>query len=170
MHRINAILQNPFFLKCVEQNEIREKNRRFCRHDKQHLIDVARICYILMLEEQTPGMLIPGLERKHGKEVVYAAGLLHDIGRWQQYDTGEDHALVGARLAIGILRDAGFTESEIEIITNAISRHRSGASGRGVMGEYLRRADDLSRPCWKCKVQDECKKYKQMATSRGLLY
>lgn len=170
MCRINAILKNSFFKECVRLNKVREKNRRFCCHDRQHLIDVARICYILMLEEQTTGMLIPGLGGKKAQEVIYAAGLLHDIGRWQQYDTGEDHAVVSARLATGILKDAGFSGPEIEITTRAIYRHRSGSTGGGVLGEYLRRADDLSRPCWKCEVRDECKKIDRMPVSGGLLY
>jgi len=170
MSRIDKILNHPFFQEFVALNYAREKNRRFCRHDKQHLIDVARICYILVLEGQLEVELIPGAARKQVQEVVYAAGLLHDIGRWQQYDTGEDHALVSARLAVGILKDAGFSNLEIELTTRAIARHRSGATGGGVLGECLRRADDLSRPCRACKVRDECKKLDRMETAKGLIY
>lgn len=170
MHRIYKILKNAFFQKCLALNCSREENRRFCRHDWQHLIDVARICYILVLEEQAAGEIIPGAGKEQIKEVVYAAGLLHDIGRWQQYDTGEDHALVGAQLAEGVLKDAGFDGEEIALIVRAISRHRTGAAGGGPLGEYLRRADDLARPCWKCEARDECKKLARMETAGGLLY
>lgn len=168
--RVKALLSHPLFQKYIARNESRERNRPFCRHDWQHLIDVARICYMLVLEAQMDSGAFPGWGRQELRDVVYAAGLLHDIGRWRQYDTGEDHALAGACLAGDILLDAQFSQREMDVITSAIANHRSGSRGGGALGEALRRADDLSRPCWRCDALDECRKKDWMPTVQGLVY
>ncbi len=171
VQRIKRILQHQFFQVCLSFNQEREQNRYFCRHDLQHLLDVARICYILVLEEGALESIITGnTARQKIKEVVYAAALTHDMGRWVQYDTGEDHALVGAGFAEEVLKETGFCRTEIEVITGAVSSHRSGATSGGVLGQYLRRADDLSRPCWQCEARDACKKLHRMEAASGLVY
>ena len=38
---------------------------------------------------------------------------LHDIGRWRQYETGEDHSIIGAEMAEEILGRAVFSPQEI---------------------------------------------------------
>ncbi len=43
----------------------------YCRHGLEHLLDVARISYIQVLED--------GLD--YDENVLYAAALLHDIGK-----------------------------------------------------------------------------------------
>ena len=58
-----------------------EKNRIFCRHGMDHLMDVARIAYIENLEKNC------GIS----KEIIYGAALLHDIGRYLQYTEGIPH-------------------------------------------------------------------------------
>ena len=40
--------------------------------------------------------------------MIYAAGLLHDIGRYEQMKKGTPHHLAGARLAERILTDCDF--------------------------------------------------------------
>mgnify|MGYP001397716209 CR=1 FL=1 len=171
VQRIKRILQHQFFQACLSFNQERERNRIFCCHDLKHLTDVARICYILVLEEDAGKKIISDhTGREKIKEVVYAAALTHDMGRWVQYDTGEDHALAGAGLAERVLKETGFRSSEIEVITDAVLNHRSGATGGGILGEYLRRADDLSRPCWQCEARDACKKLHRMETAAGLVY
>lgn len=171
VQRIKRILQHQFFQACLSSNQEREKNRYFCCHDLQHLLDVARICYILVMEENAGESIMFGdTGHQKIKEVIYAAALTHDMGRWVQYDTGEDHARVGAGFAERILKETGFGRTEIEVITGAILNHRSGATGGGILGEYLRRADDLSRPCWQCEARDACKKLHRMETAAGLVY
>lgn len=56
------------------------------------------------------------------RDVIYAAALLHDIGRLQQYLTGEDHAAAGMRTAQEILRDTAFSASEQQAILQAVSQ------------------------------------------------
>ena len=89
-----------------------EKDRIFCRHGVEHLLDVARIAYIENLEKNS------GLS----KEIIYGAALLHDIGRYLQYTEGIPHEKAGADLAGEILKDCGFTGKEQEEILGAISR------------------------------------------------
>ncbi|HHW44335.1 MAG TPA: HD domain-containing protein, partial [Desulfotomaculum sp.] len=101
MQRVGRILADDFYRFCLAQNATREVDRPFCRHDFQHMLDVARISYILLVESNQLADFIRRYRLKNrqaAREVVYAAGLLHDMGRWQQYDHGEDHALAGARL------------------------------------------------------------------------
>ena len=103
MDRINQILHHPLFITYMETNATKEKGRSFCRHNMEHVMDVARIAYILNIEEA----------HQVSKDMIYAAALLHDIGRHVQYETGEKHVFVSARLAPEILRDCGFEEDEI---------------------------------------------------------
>ena len=46
----NRIAANELFLQCVEKNSKYEENRQFCKHGWEHLMDVARIAYIINLE------------------------------------------------------------------------------------------------------------------------
>lgn len=103
----------------------------------------------------------PGLKIWKGlgieKELIYAAALLHDCGRFRQYEDGTPHELAGAQLAEEILFDCGFEEPEREEILRAISGHREKKlaqeeSLRGV----LYRADKKSRPCFACPAEGAC--------------
>ena len=73
-----GILHNPRYRECVEKNRKYEEERIFCRHDMSHFLDVARLSWIENLEK---GL---GIE----KELIYAAALLHDCGRFRQYEDG----------------------------------------------------------------------------------
>lgn len=145
--RINQILQNKAYLLYREKISLHEAGRVFCHHDMGHFLDVARIAMILNGKEGY------GIE----DEMIYAAALLHDIGRWQQYETGEDHALASAHLAPEILNTCGFSEAEQEKIVSAIVAHRDGSvmEQRNLNG-LLYRADKLSRPCFACPQQEAC--------------
>ena len=77
-----------------------EKDRIFCRHGMEHLLDVARIAYIENLENN----------RGISKEIIYGAALLHDIGRYLQYTEGIPHEKAGEELALEILKDSGFSK------------------------------------------------------------
>lgn len=167
------LLKNAFYLDCLTRNKEREAERDFCRHDLQHMVDVARISYILALESGELDRFqdlygLPGLAA--AREVIYAAGLLHDLARWVQYDTGEDHAAAASRLAGPVLAAAGFSDLEAEVIGAAIAEHRTAAAKKTWLGAILSRADDLSRPCRRCGVREECYKFSSGAVSAALLY
>ena len=93
MKRVNAILAHPLYRECYTRLEELEKDRIFCRHQMTHLLDVARIAYISNMEQ---GL---GIE----KEVIYAAALLHDIGKYVQYEDGTPHEQSGEKIASEIL-------------------------------------------------------------------
>ncbi|AGK99777.1 UTP:GlnB (protein PII) uridylyltransferase [Desulfoscipio gibsoniae DSM 7213] len=198
LRRANHILNDPWYRECVQRNAACEENRRFCRHDLQHMLDVARITYMLVLEgcvttgnEITTGVpedlpwfkILAGVGIKditattgkpgmlmQAKEVIYATGLLHDMARWVECETGEDHAVAGARMAGEVLNRAGFDGAEQRIIVKAISEHRTGGSKASLLGQYICRADDLARPCGRCAARDDCYKINRMETAAMLLY
>jgi len=102
--------------------------------------------------------------------VIYGAGLLHDIGKWKEYESGIDHAAYGARLARELLTRAGFDENEISIIARAIYEHRNISREMSFLGERMHRADNLSRACSQCPEKDNCYKYQNKETGLFLLY
>lgn len=162
LKRVELILNDPLYHEYLKKNAHHEMERRFCRHDFQHMLDVARITYILFMEAGEIGRLVElyGLpDQEAVKEMIYTAGLVHDIARWRQYETGEDHAEAGAELALPLLNRAGFSPEAIAAILAAIREHRTTAVKSTFLGEHLCRADDLSRPCFYCKVRDECYKF-----------
>ncbi|MCD7778707.1 MAG: HD domain-containing protein [Clostridiales bacterium] len=124
--------------------EIIEKDRIFCRHDLRHCIDVARITMILGYEE---GVSLD-------KEAVYAAALLHDIGR---ASSSRDHHKKSAEMAEEILRKSGFSYSETKTIIEVIENHgnKDIAEEKSFSGLFYR-ADKLSRDCLNCKASGAC--------------
>lgn len=145
MTRIQRILSHPDFLAALSDIEEAEKNRIFCCHGLSHLLDTARIAYLQALEQQIP------LE----KDLIYAAALLHDLGRAEQYRLGTPHHEAGPRVAAPILTDAGFTQEESRQILAAIQGHRC-QDRSSQLGELLYRADKASRCCFACAAQAEC--------------
>lgn len=147
MERIDRILNHPLFQEHLKQNERAEKDRSFCRHDMGHFLDVARIAALLNAEEEQ------GIE----KPLLYAAALLHDLGRHIQYELATPHEKVGAQIAPAILQDCGFLPEEIQEIVYAIGAHRDSKSVEchGLTG-LLFRADKLSRACYACNVEADC--------------
>jgi len=127
------------------------------------MLDVARLTYILLLESGQ----VAALSAERGRELCYAAGLLHDVGRWRQYDGDGDHARAGAELAGPILTRAGFSPAEVELVVGAVAGHRS--EGAGILGRLLARADRLSRECWRCRARELCYKADRMETAAGLV-
>lgn len=171
MYRVDKILKDPWYNECLKRNAQAEKNRIFCRHDLDHMLNVARITYMLILEslDTVAATGKPGDPIK-SKEVIYAAGLLHDMARWQEYETGEDHAVVSARMAELVLDRAGFNCTEKEVIVAAIHEHRTGGPDASPLGQYICRADDLARPCSRCNAKADCYKFKRMETAEMLMY
>ncbi|MCM8710924.1 HD domain-containing protein [Clostridium sp. SYSU_GA19001] len=146
MERVNLILSNNKFKEYLNKINQCEIDRDFCRHDINHFMDVARISYILILEK--------GLS--HTKEEVYAAALLHDIGKWQQYESKIPHEIASAKLAYDILINSDFNEEEINKIISSIKNHRNENNIENTLDHILFTADKLSRACFMCKAEKEC--------------
>lgn len=143
--RYNRIVRNIEFSRLLDSIEELERDRIYCRHGLTHLLDVARIAYIMVLED--------GLE--YSRELIYAAALLHDIGRAEEYRGNGSHDEAGAVIAEDILRDSGYSEEETALITTAIRGH--GEDDSTGLGALLHRADRASRMCFRCKASDTCK-------------
>ncbi len=148
MERIEKILNNNIYNQCMAGIERAEENRLFCLHDTEHSLAVARIAYIINLEN----------ELGYDKECIYAMALLHDIGRCREYEEGIPHHEAGSVLAFDILKACDFSEEEIYDITSAISNHKklSKDTSRRELKYILYKADKLSRNCFECKMYNEC--------------
>lgn len=144
--RINKILNNENYKEYLLKTEEAENHREFCKHNIEHFLDVCRIGYIISLEN--------GIDFK--KDVIYAVGLLHDIGRFKQYEEEIPHNIASAELALPILEDAGYEDSEIEEIIKAIEGHRTFVSDENSLQNIMYRADKLSRKCFKCNASGTC--------------
>ncbi len=145
MERVNRIFTNNIFLGIIKDIEKAEETRIYCGHGIEHMFDVARICYIINLEENY------GFE----KEIVYAAAFLHDIGRLEEYNKNVPHDLASAGIADNILEASGFSFSERKIIVNAILGHRK-KGGKSLLGDILYRGDKMSRKCFLCVAENSC--------------
>lgn len=151
MERVEQIMKHPLYHEYQKRIEELEQDRVFCRHDRGHSLDVARIMYILILER---GISIP-------KDVVYATALLHDIGRAVQYESGRPHHEAGAEVAAVVLKECGYETEEICIITGAIASHTfnkmvDDMDKEGIFQNLLYEADKLSRSCFDCEARKEC--------------
>lgn len=164
MKRCNKILSNRRYRFYLQKNSEHEAGRAFCHHHFEHLVAVARLTYLLLLEDGYPFI---------SREIAYAAGLLHDIGRWKEYRTGEDHAAISARLAEPILKAAGFSSSERLLIEKAIAQHRQKDSQnvhRSPLSKMLGKADRLARLCFLCDARHGCNKLNRQPHQRRFLY
>ena len=164
MERVNKLLVNENYRRYLEYNREAEIGREFCGHHFEHLLDAARLTYLLLLEEG---------ESTVCKETAYAAGLLHDIGRWHQHRFSTDHAEYSAKLAASILEEAGFEERENRLVTDAIARHRLEENDRShltSLSRALSKADKLSRLCFRCTAREKCKKINQQPQKERLIY
>lgn len=148
MKRVQKIMEHPAYREYVEKIAEWEKERQFCGHDFVHFLDVARIAQIFNLQEN---------RKPIRKDWVYGAALLHDIGRFIQYRDGTNHAKASAVLAPEILKDCGYSEAEIAVITEAIANHRNKKIKDGSdLNGILYRADKASRACYRCAMEPEC--------------
>lgn len=153
MTRVNLLLEHGDYSYYIQKIDNSEKERAFCKHGFEHGINVARIAYAYLLEKG---------ELSLSKESVYAAAILHDIGRWVEYETGEDHAEVSARLALPLLKTCGFSSEDIQVILKGIREHRLHSEDKlSLLGAALALADDWARDCRHCSVQARCYKYNQ---------
>lgn len=145
MIRVNKILNNSLFCSCMQEIDEAEKNRIFCGHNIEHLLSVARIMYISALEENID----------IDKEIIYAAALLHDIGRARAYRLHTDHAAESSEIASRILKECDFEKEEIDEIVYA-ALHHNDAEKSSELCSLLKAADRQSRNCFVCKAYEEC--------------
>lgn len=101
MERVNRIWNHPVYQNALGKLTAYEAEREFCRHTPEHFLAVARLTYLLALENGVAA----------DREVIYAAGLLHDMGRYLQYENGTPHDEAGVMLAGPILQDCGFRKA-----------------------------------------------------------
>ncbi len=163
MERVNRIWNHPLYQQNFRLLLSLEADRKFCRHGLDHCLDVARLA---CLYEWEAG-------RRPDRELIYAAALLHDLGRAREYREGIPHDQASWELAARILPDCGYSEQEQKEILEAISGHRGagapskeGEPGRaGIpqgtamdpgLGALLYRADKESRCCFACPAEPEC--------------
>lgn len=175
LSRVDAIWRHPTYQAAMQQIECVERERAYCRHGFDHCLDVARIAWVAVLED---GLGLP-------RDLVYAAALLHDVGRAAEYVCGEPHDAASVRIARAIMgtvdEDVAFSAKEQDAICHAIAGHRgpsaSGAMAAGQssghpdapddaahvpvscaerLADVLCRADNLSRPCYACAAQAGC--------------
>lgn len=144
--RCQKIYEHPLYKENFLKLQELEQDRIFCRHTFEHFLDVARIAYIINLEHN--------LNIK--REIIYAAALLHDIGRAMQYENGTPHEKAGAQISQIILPECGFSDEETQMIVNAIMSHRRGENEDESLSGIIYTADKTSRQCYICKAQKEC--------------
>jgi uncharacterized protein len=164
VERVNVIIADPEYRGYLKKNSDAEQNREFCTHHFEHLLSVARITWLLLLEEGTPHI---------SREIAYAAGLLHDIGRWRELEDGIDHAVYSAELAEPLLKRAGFSEAESALIRKAIVQHRSKSEAVGhisPLSNALRKADKYERTCFFCNARHQCNKVETQPHRNKLIY
>ena len=145
--KINIIIENKSFQYNLKKIEELEKCREFCRHDMQHFLDVARLMYIMNLENT---LNIP-------KHMIYATALLHDIGRRRQYENGTPHHIASVEISKDILEQCAYDTKEIDEILDAIGNHGNHSEELNSLSHVLYVNDKLSRNCGNCKAIDDCK-------------
>ncbi|MEH2947432.1 HD domain-containing protein [Lachnospiraceae bacterium 56-18] len=148
--RLTFIQNHPLYLSADRRLQELEETRVFCRHQMNHLLDVARIAYILNLEMKL------GISR----DLIYAAALLHDIGKGRQYEEGIPHETASADLAEQILADMpaklAFTSEEQQQILTAIRGHRRLRRDAEPLEALLYKSDKMSRACFACPAESQC--------------
>ena len=118
MERLNTVLRHPLYQQYYKELREEERDRIFCCHQMEHLLDVARIAYIRNLENNLG----------YSKELLYTTAILHDIGKALQYKEKIPHEIAGAQIAEKILDSlpeaVAYTEEEKKEILTAIRGHR----------------------------------------------
>lgn len=150
MERLHAVTRHPLYQQYYEELKEAEKDRIFCCHQMEHLLDVARIAYIRNLEENLG----------FSKELLYTTSILHDIGKSLQYKEKIPHEIAGAQIAEKILDSLpetfSYTEDEKKEILTAIRGHRREREDMTRLERLLYESDKSSRNCFACQAEKEC--------------
>ena len=149
MREVEAIRKHTLYAEYYDRLRESEKERKFCCHQMEHLLDVARIAYICNLEKNM------GIR----KEVIYGAALLHDIGKSRQYEEGIPHEKASATIAKIILEDLPetyYSEEEKHAMLRAVLGHRREREDMEELERLLYLSDKRSRMCFDCGMETEC--------------
>lgn len=146
MKRLNALIKDELYMECLDKIAICERDRIFCGHDFNHFLDTARIAYILSLEENLG----------FSKEIIYTSAVLHDIGRFKQYEENIPHNIASHDIAKQLLGKYFFEEAEIILILDAILNHRNLKENDNSLNALIYKSDKLSRNCFSCNAKKEC--------------
>ena len=146
MKNANIILKHKLTQELYKRLDEFELKRIYCVHNISHSLDVARICYILNLED---GL---GID----KDLIYSTAILHDLGRVYEYENKKDHNIASVDIAKEILEATDFSKDDKEKIIDAIKNHRNNDQSDR-FNKIFYKADKLSRDCFNCRSQDSCK-------------
>ena len=150
MDRVDRIIYNDEYRRLMDTVRNKETDRIFCRHGLEHCLDVARIAYIMNIEQ---GYAID-------REIIYATALLHDIGKDEQYESGISHDVASERVADAILGgmpdDVAFEPADAAAIKTAILGHRKLRVNSQPLERLLYAADKASRACFACPARNAC--------------
>ncbi|MDD4371320.1 MAG: HD domain-containing protein [Anaerostipes sp.] len=146
MERYQRIIQHELYKNAYESIYRAEENREFCHHDMEHFLAVARLTYIFVLEQNLP----------MSKDIVYALGFLHDIGRCKEYENGTPHEEAGIEIAREILPACGYNQEECSMILQIIGDHRNKECFLHPCSAVFYQADKISRNCQECKAYHQC--------------
>lgn len=170
----DRILVETSYLQYVDELEEIEKDREYCRHDFDHFFNVGNILYSLCLECNI------SYEKFDLKDTCYVIGLLHDLGRIEEYKYGISHEKALA-LSREILFDCKCEDLFLKFVLEVISYHSGRMPIDDIKDEIVRIkeendnnikdynefiedikkllkiADQLERKCFKCSVRNTCK-------------
>lgn len=157
MRYVERLLGDREYLTLVRELEQAEGKRRFCRHGLSHFLDVARISWILVLEQEMKDGAEESVDLPELKEQIYLTALLHDLGRLAELRQGIPHHQAGAELAEYFLTKLGYSGRKRQKILEAIQEHRGNKKLNHDFINIIKEADNRSRNCFFCQVQAECK-------------
>lgn len=184
------LLKHPEFLRLQKRVQQMEQERIYCHHELSHALDVCRMAWMMYLEDQMQENFRYGSDTEwkqdsgwnvvsksrsetaacvtenrkmdicEKKDQFYVTGLLHDIGRVAQYETGEHHSEAGVRIAKQLLAEIEYPSEWMAETLQIVGVHHGREEEKeesGTMEYYIRRADHLSRNCFCCEAADSCK-------------
>lgn len=148
MNYVDRLIQNEKYLETMGQIHEMERQRIYCHHGFNHLLDVARIAYLINLE----------MEFGYEKEFLYLCALLHDIGRAKEYSTGVSHEKAGVELAKQLLAEIEYPEELQGKILEKVEDHRHASMPEeGITREnFFWFADKRARNCFACNAAETC--------------
>ena len=142
----NQIRKNQRYKDYYQELKLLEKDRVFCKHDFDHFLDVARITVLLANKNNI----------SVDEDIIYAAALLHDMGRITEYKDGTPHHIASCDIAREILEDIDCEVEKKEVIISLIRCHRNPENPPGSLQFFFRNADKISRKCYACDARDKC--------------
>ena len=94
------------------------------------------------------------------RELIYAAAVLHDIGKSLQYTDKIPHEKAGEEIAAQILdglpENMAFSPEEKSMILRAIRGHRRLREDMEPFERLLCESDKASRMCFACPAEEQC--------------